>query len=375
MFREMLSEASGGTLQVRWARDLARAGERLTEGRFDVILLDLGLPDCSGLEAFARVHEAAPAVPVIILSGQDDEKLALRVVRVGAEDCLMKSSIDPESLLRSVRYTVERAARRRIAATRQSQTGQRARVLAFWGAKGGVGVSTVAANTAAALAGAGKRTIAVELRSYQGSLAHYLGAANVHADISSVLQTPAEQIGPDQLKARLTRYTANLALLAAPQQVNEYQPVSAAHARVIVQSLSAMAEIVVVDLPPEPCDAVREALRLSEYVGLVLDRESACVAAAGLAARRFRKWGLDVPAGLVVVQRSPVACPVDLESLAEKTGLAISELIPPAPDACIAAAREGVPLVEAYHDALIGSSLLSLARNLAADPIVIRKPA
>jgi MinD-like ATPase involved in chromosome partitioning or flagellar assembly len=197
----------------------------------------------------------------------------------------------------------------------------------------------------------------------------------VHGDIAAVLGTPPEQIGPQLLKPSLTRYSANLALLAAPRRVDRYRPMSGAHARIIVQSLARMADAVVLDLPPEPGEAVCEVLRLSEYAGIVLDRETACVAAAGYNARWLRKWGLDIAAGLVIVHRSPVACPVDIEIVTKETGLVVSELIPPAPDACIAAAREGVPLVEAYQDTLIGSSLLSLASNLAADPIVVKKPA
>ena len=66
---------------------------------------------------------------------------------------------------------------------------------------------------------------------------------------------------------------------------------------------------------------------------------------------------------------------MDVESIRNDTGLEISELIPPAADACVAASREGVPVVVAYQDALIGASLKALTDNLAADPLVVRKRA
>jgi Flp pilus assembly CpaE family ATPase len=186
---------------------------------------------------------------------------------------------------------------------------------------------------------------------------------------------PPEQVGADQVKARLTRYSPTLGLLGAPQQVDEYRPLSGPLATRIVSALSSLSEYVILDLPPEPTDAVREALRLSSYVGVVVDREMACVEAARACARFLRKWGPDVSAGLVVVHRSPLVCPLGIETLTEATGLVVSELIPPAADACVAASREGLPVVQAYDDALIGTSLKALAANLAADPIITKKPA
>jgi Flp pilus assembly CpaE family ATPase len=373
--REMLIESTVTKFQIRWADNLVRAIERLSEGRFDAILLDLSLPDCRGLETFARVQESAPGTPIIILSAEEDERLALRAVRLGAEDCLVKGQLQEEALARSIRYTVERHARKRADGAHSSRREIRGRVLTFWGAKGGVGTTTVAANTAASLAAAGKRTIVAELRSYHGTLAGCLGAASIHGDISSLLRADPDTITSDKLKSRLTRYSGNLAFLAAPQRLEECQPISPASARAIIQGLAAGADFVVLDLPPEPSEAVREAIRLSNFVGLVLDREATCVASAKASAGYLRKWGLAVPAGLVVVHRSPLALPVEVKTMKSETGLEISELIPPAADACVAASREGIPLVEAYDDSLIGASLKALAVNLAADPIVVRKRA
>jgi signal transduction histidine kinase len=75
-----------------------------------VILLDLNLPDSQGAETFRKVLEKAPDVPIVILSGQDDEALAMKALHQGVQDYLVKGSISSSGLDRAMRYAVERQA-------------------------------------------------------------------------------------------------------------------------------------------------------------------------------------------------------------------------------------------------------------------------
>src|SRR6187549_2203340 len=81
---------------------------RLAAPAVDVILLDLGLPDAEGLEAVRRAHAAAPRVPLLVLTGLDDESLAIRALQEGAQDYLVKGQIETRGLLRAIRYAIER---------------------------------------------------------------------------------------------------------------------------------------------------------------------------------------------------------------------------------------------------------------------------
>ena len=74
----------------------------------DIILLDLGLPDAQGLEAVRRAHAAAPRVPLVVLTGLDDESLAAQALQEGAQDYLIKGQIETRGLLRALRYAIER---------------------------------------------------------------------------------------------------------------------------------------------------------------------------------------------------------------------------------------------------------------------------
>jgi signal transduction histidine kinase/DNA-binding response OmpR family regulator len=107
--QEMFIEATGASFKlVHSARRLSEGMEWLAQGDIDVVLLDLMLPDSEGLSTFDQVRAEAPRVPIIVLSGMDDESLALKAVRKGAQDYLVKGQVSSGLLSRSIRYAIER---------------------------------------------------------------------------------------------------------------------------------------------------------------------------------------------------------------------------------------------------------------------------
>ncbi len=107
LISEIISETGSG-FELVWVNRVALGEERLTQERFDVVLLDLSLPDSVGQETVARVHSVAASVPIVILTGFDDDEMALRAVKIGAQDYLIKGRIDSHGLMRSLRYAMER---------------------------------------------------------------------------------------------------------------------------------------------------------------------------------------------------------------------------------------------------------------------------
>lgn len=108
LLRKMLALAAGVRFQINTARTLEEGLDRIRAGGIDVAVLDLSLPDSSGYETFSRMRSAAPNLPVIVLSGLDDELLALRMVQEGAQDYLIKADSDIRMLARAIRYAIER---------------------------------------------------------------------------------------------------------------------------------------------------------------------------------------------------------------------------------------------------------------------------
>jgi diguanylate cyclase (GGDEF)-like protein len=90
------------------ASSLAAAIAALERDTFNCVLLDLGLPDADGLEAVKRVRATAPGVAIVVLSGQEDETLALLAVREGAQDYLVKGRVDHNHIVRAITYAIER---------------------------------------------------------------------------------------------------------------------------------------------------------------------------------------------------------------------------------------------------------------------------
>ena len=107
--RDILMRQEAGRFMIDEARTLAGGLAILGQGRTDVLLLDLGLPDSNRILTFDAAHAHAPRVPIIILTVLDDDVVALQAVRAGAQDYLLKERVDRHLLVRAIHYAVERA--------------------------------------------------------------------------------------------------------------------------------------------------------------------------------------------------------------------------------------------------------------------------
>ena len=130
VIQRYLEEPFARGLVVRRADSLAKGLEVLSADQVDLVLLDLSLPDSEGYETFEKLRRAVSTVPVIVLTGVDDQAMAERAVRHGAQDFLAKSEMSPSLLVRSIRYALERwksagrleASERRYRAVVEDQT-------------------------------------------------------------------------------------------------------------------------------------------------------------------------------------------------------------------------------------------------------------
>jgi two-component system, cell cycle sensor histidine kinase and response regulator CckA len=108
LFLELIRETGAGQLKIDHVTRLQSALDYLNHERCDVMLLDLSLPDEQGLTTLNRAHTHMPNVPIVVLTGLDDEGLAVKAVRAGAQDYLVKGRVDGDLLVRSIRYASER---------------------------------------------------------------------------------------------------------------------------------------------------------------------------------------------------------------------------------------------------------------------------
>jgi signal transduction histidine kinase len=108
LIRRMFSHEKRDSVELTHFVCLSEAEKYLAKSRADIVLLDMGLPDGHGLDTVRRARAAAPGVPVIVLTGLDDEKLAAEAMKAGAQDYLIKGQIENRALPRALRHSIER---------------------------------------------------------------------------------------------------------------------------------------------------------------------------------------------------------------------------------------------------------------------------
>ncbi len=108
LLQETLTRDAPGQFDLAWTSSLRETLERIAGERFDAILLDLSLPDSHGLETITRLSSAVPAMPILVITGSTDEQIASEAVRCGAEDYLVKGQSDARSIVRAIRYAIDR---------------------------------------------------------------------------------------------------------------------------------------------------------------------------------------------------------------------------------------------------------------------------
>ena len=108
LLREALKDVASDRFKVEHAERLGDAFACLGRASFDVVLLDLSLPDAKGLDTLQRMREKAPGLAIVVLSGLNDDVVALQAVQSGAQDYLVKGQADGPLLFRAIRYAIER---------------------------------------------------------------------------------------------------------------------------------------------------------------------------------------------------------------------------------------------------------------------------
>jgi len=128
LINEYLSDSRHLNFNLTVAERLSKGIEYIEQELIDIILLDLKLPDSEGLATFTKISEVAPSIPIIVLTGLDDETTAVSAVKMGAQDYLVKDKVEEEILERAIRYAIER---KRAEEEHQKLLEQRIRSLAI----------------------------------------------------------------------------------------------------------------------------------------------------------------------------------------------------------------------------------------------------
>jgi Flp pilus assembly CpaE family ATPase len=180
LVRAMLSEGQDAQFHIEWVQALLPGLDRLTRGDIDMVLLDLSLPDSQGIESLTAIRNRAPGLPVVVLTGLDDEEFAHEAVRCGAQDYLVKGELSGGALARTMRYALLRQ-QSRVASAQPESRADLGEVIGFLGVKGGVGTTSIACHFSVELKRqTGSRVLLTDLDVAGGSTGFLLKATSEH---------------------------------------------------------------------------------------------------------------------------------------------------------------------------------------------------
>ncbi|HEY5509399.1 MAG TPA: response regulator [Prolixibacteraceae bacterium] len=110
LINEMLKEIRSFNYNLETVATLKEGCEQIQKNNFDIILLDLNLPDSTGRQTFQKVIDCCKEIPVVLITGIEDEELSLKLIKEGAQDYLTKQNLNPDLLGKSILYSIERQA-------------------------------------------------------------------------------------------------------------------------------------------------------------------------------------------------------------------------------------------------------------------------
>ncbi len=339
----------------------AEALARLSVERPDLVLLDVMMPDMSGLEVCQRIRasRATARLPVLMLSARGQVSDRVSGLKSGADDYVPKPA-DTDELLARAGALLARA---------EANAAPAGQVLTFYGAKGGVGTTTVAVNVATHLALQGRSVVLVELHAGAGSASALLKLQAVH-DLGDLLDKAPAELGAADIRGCLLPHASGLRLLAASQAVDGQREISPGLVEALLAQMTQGTDYVILDLPPSWSPANQAAVRLARLTGIVCEPEPLSLGCAKATLAALQSWGImgDL-VGLVVVNRGASTSALTLPAIKASVPANMLGTVPPAIEACAAAVKEGEPLVELFPQHAATLALKDLAGRLSADRI------
>jgi pilus assembly protein CpaE len=349
--------------EVLGAQSGLEALKKIEQNPPDLVILDVMMPHMDGHEVCRRIRESPatahlPVIMVTALSGLDEKMAGFAN---GADDYVTKP-VALRELIARVQALLARANHRSAPSLPPAP---RARILAFVGAKGGVGTTTLAVNVAVAAALGGMATILGDLHPQGGTVAAQLGH-RPRRTLNALLEENPEQLELSQLQGYFLTHKTGLQVLPAPLGSPEHpQGLTTKHVETILNQLAALADLVILDLEPALCPANQTALRRANHIVLVTEPDS-------IALKMAQEWlrGLDAlgignnAVSTVVVNRSKADTAPTRTEIERTLETELLALIVPAPEICLHASQHGVPILLHGRDTLAEQQLRAMAQSL-----------
>ncbi|MCJ7513700.1 MAG: response regulator [Anaerolineales bacterium] len=329
--------------------------------RPDLILLDVMMPDMDGYEVTRRLR-ADPAlahIPIIMFTAKTmvDDKVA--GFEAGVDDYLTKPT-HPAELSAHVKAVLARSVQT------QSTPVEKAKVLSFLGARGGVGTSTLSINISVVLKGLGQDVVLAEMNPGGGSMALSLGLAETPA-LSNLLTRSLKDIHLRSVESALTDHNTGIRVLmtsARPRETELDQAIPQMEA--VVKNLSTICTLVVLDLGNGMRPHVVPLLNMSDRAVLMVEPVYPSTSLARNLLDDLQQSGINRhKISLALMTRERTSLQLPWQQVEAELGIELAGLVSPAPEQAHQADQNGTPLVLLHPNSLVGDQIRKLASRLA----------
>ncbi len=322
-----------------------------------LILLGTGLSGMDGHEVAARIRAAEGAaghVPIIMLTADRDVQAKVRALRAGADDFLVKP-FHPAELSARMKSLIAR-----FAPTDISSRPPMGRVHAYYGAKGGVGTTTIAINTAIALHGLGRRVCLVDGNLQFGDHRVFLDLGLDRKSIVDVLSAPS--IDVDLLRSLVVTHDSGVDLLLAPPSPESADLVSSAHLHRILETLASMYDYVIVDIDKRLEDRNLMVLDIADTIFAVMTADLSCIKNVRLVLDTIGHLGYEQSKLKLVLNRSNAFTGINVKSAEGALKRPVEFQIVNEYRGAISALNTGEPFMGQKADSVLGRSVMDFAK-------------
>lgn len=346
--------------EVTAAHDGAEALFKIPIEQPDIVVLDVMMPAVDGIQVTRGLRATARTarIPIILLSAKDDVEIKVAGLEAGADEYVVKP-VRPSELIARIRALLRRSKMYAEAAPPAS------RVIGFLGVKGGVGTTSLAVNTAIALAEAGKSVILVDLHPWTGAVALQMGLP-LRAGVAPVADKGPGGITKRSLEGSIVRHKSGVGVLTlSHSSVEAGSKLTPDLVAAVLDQLESMSEVTIVDMGSGVTPTAVESMSHCHLTILVAEADTVALSLAKDTLRRLEATG---SAGSrlewVVVNRSRSASTYTREEMEDLLGAKLLAVITPAPEVFFHATKASTPVLLSMPDTASAVQLRELSRKL-----------
>lgn len=328
----------------------------------DIFLVSVEEPVALALQTIEQLANAAPGAPTIVYSSLSDAQSVRRAMIAGARDYIIKP-LKPEDLGRAVYGVLEQEERKRLRADGQStEVSARGTVVTIFGAKGGIGKTTISTNLAVTLAKmTGANVCLLDMDTRFGDVAIMMDVA-VEASIADVARK-IDEIDRDKIRDYLVKHHSGVSILPAPLHPTEWRNMTPQHIEKIVELLAQTHDYVVIDTPGTFNELIATTLELANLILLITSMDIASIKDTALALEMLRAAGVSEDKVKLVINHSTAANSLREEDVSRVLEYEVFWRIPH--DLSVSSSTQlGQPIVTAKPYARVSRSMIDLAHAL-----------